>query len=335
MPAGQTPDQAVTFFETNRRTGYSEQFNLQIQHELPGGLLAEIGYLGNLSRKLGSDNMSINQIPPEILGPGRTGRQYRPYPQFSNVSIIAPSLGVSSYHAGVLKIQKRFSRGFNLLSTYTWSKFLDNCSGGGATLGAEGAAYSNFYNRKADWGPSENDVRHRFTFGSVYQLPFGARRRYLQRHPMRYIVGGWSVSSVMTLQSGAPVTVQTQTNSTSANSAGAQRADVLRDPNLPSGQRTIQRWFDTTAFAQPAQYTFGNQGVGLIRADGRINVNCSLIRSFQVAERKQLQFRGEFFNLPNHPNFGNPTHQFEGAGFGIVNSARPARQVQVGLRLTF
>lgn len=332
---GQVPNQAVTFFEPYRRTGYSQQFNLQIQHELPGAMVAEISYIGNLSRKLGSDNMSINQIPPWILGPGFTGRQYRPYPQFSNVQIIAPSLGVSSYHGGMAKLQKRFSHGFNLITTYTWSKFLDNCSGGGATLGDEGAAYSNFYNRKADWGPSENDVRHRFTFSSVYQLPFGRRRAYLKSGPLRYIAGDWSVSSVMTLQSGAPITVQTQTNSTNANSAGAQRADVLRDPNLPAEQRSIRRWFDTGAFAQPALYTFGNQGVGLVRADGRININCSILRNFPIGERKQVQFRGEFFNLPNHPNFGNPAHQFEGAGFGVVNSARPARQVQLGLRLTY
>jgi hypothetical protein len=335
VPASQTPNQAVTFFETNRRTGYSQQFNLEIQRELPAGTVAEIGYIGNLSRKLGSDNISMNQIPPWILGPGRTGRAYRPFTQFSNVTILAPSFGVSSYHGGLLKLQKRFSHGFNLVSTYTWSKFLDNSGGGGATLGDEGAAYSNYYNRRADWGPSENDIRHRFTFSSVYQLPFGKRRAYLQQHPLRHIAGGWSISTVMTLQSGAPITVQTQTNSTNANAAGAQRADVLRDPNLPVDQRKVERWFDTTAFAQPALYTFGNQGIGLIRADGRININCSLLRNFAVGERKQLQFRGEFFNLPNHPNFGNPTHQFEGAGFGVVNSARPARQVQLGLRLTY
>lgn len=335
VPVGQVPNQAVTFFEINRRTGYAQQFNLQIQHELRGSTLVELGYLGNLSRKLGSDNLSINQIPPWIVGPGRTGRQYRPFPQFSNVSILAPSLGVSSYHGGVLKVQKRFSRGFNLLSTYTWSKFLDNCSGGGATLGDEGSTYSNFYDRKMDWGPSENDVRHRFTLGTVYQLPFGRRRAYLRRHPARYLVGDWTVSGVATIQSGAPITVQTQTNSTNANSAGAQRADVLRDPNLPPDQRTVQRWFDTAAFAQPPQYQFGNQGIGLVRADGRINLNYSLIRMFPVGERKQLQFRGEFINLPNHPNLGNPGHQFEGAGFGIVSGARPARQIQLGLRLTF
>lgn len=332
---GQAPTQAVTFFETDRRTGYSQQFNMQLQQELPGGVLAEIGYLGNLSRKLSSDNISINQIPPWIVGPGQTGRAFRPYPQFTNVSILAPSFGVSSYHAGLLKAQKRFSRGFNMLATYTWSKFLDNSGGGGATLGDEGAAYSNFYNRRMDWGPSENDIRHRVTFGSVYQLPFGRRRAFLRQHPLRHVVGNWSLGTVMSIQSGAPITVQTQTNSTQANSAGAQRADVLRDPNLPPRERTIARWFDTGAFAQPPQYQFGNQGIGLVRADGRINLNASLIRSFTVGEQKQLQFRGEFFNWPNHPNFGNPGHQFEGAGFGIVNSARPARQVQVGLRLTY
>ena len=335
VAANQTANQAVTFFEPHRRNGYSQQFNLTIQRELPAGMVAEIGYIGNLSRKLGSSNISMNQIPPWILGPGRTGRQWRPFPQFSNVSILAPSFGVSSYHAGLAKLQKRFSHGFNLITTYTWSKFLDNSAGGGATLGDEGAAYSDYYNRKADWGPSENDIRHRFTFSSVYQLPFGKRGAFLREGPMRLIAGGWSVSTVLTVQSGAPITVQTQTNSTQANSAGAQRADVLRDPNLPTSERSVQRWFDTLAFAQPAQYTFGNQGVGLVRADGRININASLMRNFSVAEKKQLQFRGEFFNLPNHPNFGNPTHQFEGAGFGVVNSARPARQVQLGLRLTF
>ena len=130
----------------------------------------------------------------------------------------------------------------------------------------------------------------------------------------------------MTLQTGAPITVQTQTNSTNANSAGAQRADVLRDPNLPSERADRAALVRYLAFAQPAQYTFGNQGVGLVRADGRVDINGSVLRNFSVAEKKQLQFRGEFFNLPNHPNFGNPTHQFEGAGSGW--STRPGRRAR-------
>jgi len=334
VPRAQTSGTSVTFFETNRRAGYSEQFNLQIQRELPGQTLVEVGYLGNLSRKLTSTDLSIDQVRPELLGPG-VGRWDRPFPQFSDVSVSGPTLGVSHYHAGVVKLQKRFSRGLNILATYTYAKFLDNSGSGGGTLGDEGNTYSNLYNRRADYGPSENDIRHRFTWSSVYQLPFGKGRRFLTNGTLRHVISHWSLGTVFTRQSAAPFTVRTQTNSTQAYSAGPLRADVVRDPNLPSDQRMLGRWFDTGAFAQPAIYQFGNQGINILRADSISKINCSLIRNFSVAERKQLQFRGEFFNLMNHPDFGLPGRVFEGPGFGIVSSARTARQVQAGLRLTF
>lgn len=224
----------------------------------------------------------------------------------------------------------------SILATYTWSKFCDNSgSGPGNHLGDEGAAYSNYYNRRADYGPSEMDVRHRFTASSVYQFPFGKGRRYLRSNALRYVVGDWQLGAVMVWQTGAPSTVQTQTNTTYAYSSGAQRADVLRDPNLPSDQRSIEHWFDTDAFTQPLINQFGNQGVGLVRAPGIVNLNMSFIRVFRIGERKKLQFRGEFFNLPNHPNFGVPNHAYQGPGFGLIASARAARQVQMGLRLTY
>ena len=171
----------------------------------------------------------------------------RPYPQFSNVTIVAPSFGVSNYHAAVVKFEKRFSRGLNILSTYTYAKFLDNAGSGGGTLGNEVSSYSNLYNRRADYGPTENDVRHRLTWSSVYELPFGAGRAHLAKSPLRFVLGGWSVGSVAMVQSAAPFTVTTQTNTTNAFSAGNLRADVLRNPNLSSDQRTLGRWFDTDA----------------------------------------------------------------------------------------
>ncbi len=332
---GQTATTSVTFIDRSRRTGYSEQFNLRIQQELPGSTLVEVGYIGNMGRKLPGDNININQIRPELLGPTSVQRN-RPFPQFSGVTIFRPSFGVSSYHAGTFKLEKRFSRGFNVLSTYTWSKFCDNSgSGPGTKLGDNGAAYSDYYNRKADYGPSAMDIRHRFTAASVYQFPLGKGRRYLTTHPLRHILGSWQTGLVLTWQTGAPTTVQTQTNTTYAYSSGALRADILRNPNLPSGQRSIMRWFDTDAFAQPPINKFGNQNPGHVRCPGIFNLNTSLIRSFRVAERKTLQFRGEFFNVPNHSNFGVPAHTFQGPGFAIINSARPARQVQLGLRLTY
>ncbi len=334
VATGKNPTTAVTFFETNRRTGYSQQFNLGVQHELPGGVIFELSYVGNLSRKLASSNLSINQIRPERLGPAATQKD-RPFPQFSNVSIVAPTLGVASYHAGVVRVEKRFSRGLNFLSTYTWSKFIDNVDEGGATLGQEGGAYSNFYNRRADRGPSENDIRHRFTWSSVYEIPVGENKRFLANHPARFLLGGWSIGSVITIQSGAPFTVTTQDNTTNAFSAGALRADVLRDPNLPSGRRSLNRWFDTDAFRQPAAFTFGNQGKDILRADGISTFDFSILRSFALSEDKRLQFRGEFFNAFNHPNFSVPGRVLGAPGFGIVSSAGRPREIQLGLRLTF
>ncbi|MBI3684434.1 MAG: carboxypeptidase regulatory-like domain-containing protein [Acidobacteria bacterium] len=333
-PAGRNATTAVTFYESKRRSGYSQQFNLGVQREIGGGMVVEASYLANLSRKLAGTNLSINQIRPERMGPAATQRD-RPFPQFSDVAVVFPSLGVSSYHAGLLRFEKRFSGGFNVLSTYTFAKFLNNVDEGGSVLGNEGGAYSDFYNRRADWGPSENDIRHRFTLSTVYEPPFGAGRRWLGRNRLRYLAGGWSLGCVANLQTGAPFTVRAQTNTSNAFSAGSLRADVLRDPNLGSGVRSLSRWFDTGAFAQPAPYRFGNQGANILRADGRQILNFSLLRNFPVHEQIRMQFRVELFNLFNHPNFGVPGAVFGAAGIGVVNSATPARQVQLGLRLVY
>jgi hypothetical protein len=331
---GQAATTAVTFYEVGRRAGYAQHFNLGVQRELLRDTVLEVSYVGNLSRKLASTNISINQIRPERLGPGVTQRD-RPYPQFSNVSIVFPSFGVSSYHAGLVRVEKRFSSGFNILSTYTFSKFLNNVDEGGAALGNEGTPYSNFYNRRADWGPSTNDIRHRFTLSTVYELPFGRTRRWLKDNPLRYVAGDWSVSCVTTVQSAAPFTVTTQANTTNAFSAGSLRADVLSDPNLPGDQRSLLRWFDTAAFRQPAQFQFGNQGINLVRGDGLTVINIGVLRNFPIRETLRLQFRGEFFNAPNHPNFNLPNAVLGGPGFGVVSAAEAGRQVQLGMRVVF
>jgi hypothetical protein len=333
---GQNPNTAVSFYEENRATGYSMQWNFGIQREMPGNILVEAQYLANESRKLPSSSMSLNQVRPERLNPLVAATQRdRPFPQFTNVSVLFPTLGVSSYHAGVLRFNKRFSGGLNVLSTYTWSKFLNNTNEGGASLGNDGGPYSDFYNRRNDWGPSENDVPHRFTFASVYELPFGKGKRWLRTGAARHVLGDWTVSGVATMQSGSPFTVTTQVNSTFAFSAGAQRADVLRNPNLPSGERSLARWFDTSAFAQPANATFGNQGVNILRGDGLVNIDLSLLKNFPIGEQRKLQFRAESFNFTNTPWFGIPGRVLGGPGFGVVASSAPGRRIQLGLRLVW
>jgi hypothetical protein len=228
-------------------------------------------------------------------------------------------------------LEKRYSGGLSFQASYTWSKLLNNVSA--PTVGDDSSTYSNFYNRAADWGPDGNDIRHRFTWSSVYQLPFGKGRPFLSKGVLGQVVGNWSVGAIVIVQSAAPFTVTTQTNTTNAFSAGALRADVLRDPKLSSP--TLSRWFDTDAFTQPAAYIFGNEGVNILRGDRKSSTDLSIIRSFPFTESIRLQFRGELLNAFNHPDFGQPGKSFGGSGFGLVSSADGPRTVQLGLRLVF
>ena len=334
VPVGQNPNTSVTYFDRSRATGYAHQFNLGVQRQLPDQMVVEATVLGNLSRKLPNATLSIDQISPAILGPQHSSQKDRPFPQFSDVQIIAPTLGVSNYYAGMVRIQKRYSHGLSFGANYTFSKFLDDVNSPGTLLGNEGGTYSNYYNRHADYGPSANDVTHRVSLNWVYELPFGAGKRWLAGNPLRYVVGGWSLGDVTTVQTGPPVTVTTQTNTCNCFSPGAQRANVVADPNLSSG-RSVAQWFNTAAFTQPAAYTFGNEGVGIVRGPGLVNFDFSLLRNFRVTERIHAELRGEFFNAFNHTNLGLPAQALGSSTFGVISTSGPARQIGVGARVVF
>lgn len=333
VPVGRPTTTAVTFFERNRKNGFSRQFNLGVQQQLGRRVVLEVAYLGNVSRNLAGPNLSINQISPERLRPGVTQRD-RPFPQFSNVSLVLPANGRSDYHAGTVRAEKRFSGGVSLLATYTYSRFLSDTDSGGSDLGDVGT-YSNLYDRAADYGPAGNDIRHRATFSSVYELPVGPGRRLLSNHWLGHVVGGWVLGVLGTLQSGPPFTVTTQTNTTNAFSAGAQRADLVGDPVLPSSERTLTRWFNTGAFAQPAPFTFGNSGRGILRGDGVMNFDLSLAKNVALGGARTLQVRMEAFNAFNHPNFGLPGHTFGAPNFGVISSASEGRTIQLGVRFVY
>jgi hypothetical protein len=331
---GQAPNTAVTFYESNRATGYAQQFNYGIQHVLKGGILLEATYLGNISRKLPSANLTLNQIRLEDAAAGRNTQTFRPFPQFTNVSVLLPTHGNSNYHALSTRFEKRFSQGFNFLGTYTWSKFLNDTTEGGAQVGNDAGPYSDFYNRRLDYGYSGNDVPHRLTFASVYELPFGRGRKFLNTNSAwRWIAGDWNLSVNALVQSGAPITINTQVDSRNNFSAGGLRADVNGNPN--TGQQDIFRWFNTAAFSQPAPFRNGTGGVGIVRADGKINFDLAILKNFPLGDRRKFQLRGEFFNVTNHPNFGNPGNALGAPGFGVVNSADPARRVQLGARMVW
>lgn len=335
VAVGAAPTQAITFFEQNRTSGYSTQYNVTVQHELPSSVLLEFGFLGNRSRKLASPNMTLNQIPWNVLGAANQAQRDRPFPQFTNVSTQTPSLGVSNYHAFTARAEKRYAKGFNLLGTYTFSKFNNNTSEGGSALGSGAGPYSDFYNRRLDYGPSDNDVRHRMTMSSVYELPYGKGKRWGNDNPLRYVIGDWAVGGIALVQTGAPVTIATQVDTRFNFAAGALRADVARDPNLPGDARSVSRWFDTSAFSQPANFRNGTAGPGIVRAPGKVNFDMSLLRNFPIGENRKFQLRGEFFNLFNKANFAPPGATLGAPGFGVIGAADPGRRVQLGARLVW
>lgn len=335
VAVGATASTAVSYFDPRHRTGYSQQFNLGIQHQLPGSLILNISGLGNVAHKLAGSNQAIDQIAPNVLSATHHSQSDRPFPQFNGVTLVAPSIGNSNYFAGTVQVEKRFSHGYNLNTTYTYAKFLNDNDGAGSTLSADTNVYSNYYNRAADYGPSSNDIRHQLVFSSVYELPFGPHRTYLTHGVASEILGSWTLGNVTRLYTGAPFTVVTTTNSTAAFSSGSQRANVIANPELPAGQRSATKWFNTAAFAQPANYTFGNEGRNSLRGPGYVNFDFSLIRNVHFTELKLLQIRGEFFNVFNRTNFQSPQSTSGSSGFGTITASNAARQIQIGARLVF
>jgi hypothetical protein len=324
---GERPNTAVAFFDPRQQAPISSQSNFGIQHEFGADLVVEVGYMGNISHHLTTNDFSLNQLAPEFMGSGDTQR-LRPFPQFSNVTLINPSIGNSTYHAGFVRVQKRLSKGFSVLAHYTRSRFMDDAESSNE-YGAPGS-YMDAYHRELDWGFSGSDVPHHFVITTLYEVP------RLGGHPLlNAFVGNWRVGTVVTLQSGPPFTVITAANTTNAFSAGALRPNLLHDAELASGERTLTRWFDTSAFAAPAPFTFGNSPRSVLRGPGLSTVDMMLEKTFGLTERARVDLRVEAFNVTNVVNFNLPGAVLGSPEFGAISSARPGRTVQLGARLRF
>lgn len=268
------------FFNPAQVAPTSYQFNLNLQHELTTNLLVELGYVGNVSHHLTSNDLSLNQVAPQLMGAG-DAQSRRPFPQFSNVTWINPSIGDSTYHGGFIRAEKRFGGSFSFLAHYTFSKFLDDLESANE-YGATGS-YMDAYHRDLDKGLSGSDVPHHVVFTLLYES------RAFQAHPLlNTAFSGWKLGLLETFMSGPPFTVITTANTTNAFPAGALRPNLLRNPELPSGERTVTHWFDTTAFAAPAQFTFGNSPRSVLRGAALLTTDITVERSFRLTERFKI-----------------------------------------------
>lgn len=320
----------------NYKTGYAQQGNFGIEQEIPRWeLVLKAAYVTNLARQVDS-NYNINTPDP---GPG-TPASRRPLrnilPNVVNATY-GDTTGAANYHSLQVTAERRFSKGLAWLGAYTYSHSIDNVptqQGGGL----EGPVPQDIRYRFLDRGSSAFDIRHRTSQSVIYDLPFGKGKRVnISNSVANGILGGWQVNGILTLQSGLPFT---PTLATSVSNAGGSRPDRLLSGELEN--RTITRWFDTSfntpgaAWATPRQYTYGNGGRNILRGPHRTNLDLSVFKQAHLTERYQIQFRTEFFNFFNHPQFDLPNATIGSAAAGVISSTVGSpRDIQLSLRLLF
>ena len=310
---------SITVIDRDLVTPYNQQWSLGLQRELVRNLVLDVSYFGNKGTKLISGSQkNINQAVP---GPGAVAPR-RPYPAYTSISTFF-SDGLSIYHAMRNGIQKRFSQGLTFNVSHVWSNMIETS---GTNFLAESSSNTkrDVRNPRSERGHTVFDARHRFVASYVWDLPLG--------HGL--LREGWQISGVTTLQSGTPVDVSMSTDNSNTGDGGSQdRPDLVGDVN--HGPKTPQQWFNTAAFARPAQYTFGTAGRNLITSPGINNSDFSISKNFKVLETGRLQLRSEIFNIFNHPNFDPPNASFGTARFGQISAAQDARELQFGVKLVW
>jgi hypothetical protein len=348
------------------RNAYIQSWNFGIQRELPGQMVVEIAYAGtkgtrlnrrentNTAEPLGIGarwgNLNNNPNIPTNIGAGRN--QFRRLVPFAvqDGSIVPLSnvfettaTAFSNYHGLQLRAEKRFSHGVTFITTYTWSKAMSDASGfqAGGSNGT-GNRIQDIFNKRADKGLADLDHRHRFTTAAVYELPFGKGRRFGSgvSGALDRVIGGWAIDGIAALQSGYPLTVRRAGDPGSMGTDGALRPDIVCNPAIPRGQQTIERFFNTACFVNPESLVpgdvrFGTAGRATVTGPGLINMDLSVRKVTAITEKVRSEFRAEFFNAPNHPNFGVPVRDIGNANFGRVTGTADPRILQFALKILF
>ncbi|HJS25271.1 MAG TPA: carboxypeptidase regulatory-like domain-containing protein [Pyrinomonadaceae bacterium] len=302
---------------------YVQSWNLNIQREVGHDIGVTIGYFGTKGTHL-RISRNINQ---PVNGGARpfprlsSSDPFRPNAPLNNISQIEGS-GNSSYNALWLTANKRFSRGFQFNTSYTFSKSIDYNS-----LNSQGVVIQDSYNVRGSRGLSDFDARHRFVFSGIYELPFHGNQ----------LVDGWQLSSIVQSQSGNPVNIVVN-NAGFTGTNNTVRPDVTGPIDILG---TPNRWFDTTPFVVPVG-RFGNLGRNVVIGPGFNNVDFSVIKRTRLTETQLIEFRWEVFDLFNHANFGQPGRVVGTANFGQITNTRFAtgdsgssRQMQFALKYKF
>ena len=325
--------------DRRRKDTYVEQWGLSVERQLPADFVGAISYVGSRGVHL----LTLSEV--NLVDPA-TGT--RPYPSFGQVSWRG-NKDNSNYNGLSLAAKRSFSRGFLLSANYMWSHEIDDGSDGsgdGDSLVPENVSCQRCERASGIW-----DVRHVFNANAVYELPFGLGKRFLSEPGFwRSVAGGWEVTSTFIARTGFPIDVLINRSSSSVPDGNTtdQRPDrVPGVPLTPPGGATIAQWINPAAFTVPATGTFGDAPRDVARGPGAWQMDFGIGKRISLTERARLEFRSEFFNIFNHPQYGLPQATFGVPGFGsivqTVNTTTPVspvgsgtpREIQFSARVRF
>ena len=304
---------------------YNEVWNAAVEHPLGAVTTIEATYVG--SRTVHADSATAVNVPQTFGAP-------RPFPQLNAFTTIRWD-GWATFNGLTLRITRRFTKGLSFDASYTRSKSIDDGSDAGTT-NAEYNLPQNPYAPRIEKALSSFDHRNRFVANAVYRLPFGTT----SKGPWRSALANWRASGILTVQDGAPFTVNLSSAAGQdvariglVNGINLERPNLVGYPN--SGAPTASQWFNTAAFALPARNSFGNAGRNVVTGPGLVDLDLSLQKEEPLRDWARLQFRFDVYNSLNHPNFNLPGRIFGAANFGVITSAGDAREMQGAVKLIF
>ena len=359
--------QSASLREPDPTTPITQQWNASIQHQM-GGFFFDLTYAGNKGNHFTAGGYDLNQIDPSVryqlqqslfdrvpnpnqgLVPGGLGgrtityEQYlKPYSHYSSVTIRNPRLGNYLSHQVQFNVKRPLSDGLMFSFAFTGGKKISDSTHVPVNFGLveqtnENGFQNGLYDRQAQKSIDPTDVAKRAVISLLYQLPFGRNGS----SALNKIIGGWQVNTIGVMQDGLPLVVRGASNLQANRPNSTGQSAKLSNP-------TAAEWFDTSAFVNPPDFTFGNVGRALpdVRAPGTVNFDLSMIKDTFIGERVNVQFRAEAFNFLNHVNLGGrgsaPNTTFRpgadglnaSATFGTITRARDARVIQFGLKIIF
>lgn len=316
-------------YDRSDATPYDQQWNFNIQRQLPGGIVLEAGYYGNKLDHMWRQ-IDGNPAPPEP-GTVNLNREFTSTTVPGTTDTITLGAvtriqkdGYSNYNAMQAKLEKRYSKGVTFIASYAYSKTM--------ALG-DASGVQNPLNWRADYALSSQDMRQHFVGSAIYALPFG-RGKTWGAHWNRItdgLLGGWSGGPIVTVDSGMPLNLSVVGDP--SNTGQQDRPDVAGNWHLANP--TVQEWFNTAAFIPNYKYTYGNAGRNILLSPGLVNLDFGLHKAFRITERVNAQLRLESFNLTNTPALGAPNTQVGNQLIGQITSAGAARENQIGLKIVF